>query len=60
LPNSNPTIGQLNKIEQVSEIKIELVCADDCVKQALQAMIESHPYEEPAYDVWRLEDPENL
>jgi hypothetical protein len=60
LPNSNPTIGQLNKIEQVSEIKIELVCADDCVKQALQVMIESHPYEEPAYDVWRLEDPENL
>ncbi len=56
LENSNPAIGSLNKIEQVNELKIELVCEDDLVKQAIQAIKQSHPYEEPAYDVWRLED----
>jgi len=56
LQNSNPTIGSVDNIEQVNEIKIELVCADHLVKQAILSMKLSHPYEEPAYDVWRLED----
>ena len=54
LENSNPAIGSLNEVEQVRETKIELVCADELVKQAIQAMRESHPYEEPAFDVWKL------
>lgn len=56
LENSTPAIGTLNTIEQVDEVKIELVCADDLVRQAIAAMRESHPYEEPAFDVWRLEE----
>ena len=56
LENSNPAIGSLNEVEHVREVKIELVCADDLVKQAIRAIKESHPYEEPAYDVWKLED----
>ncbi len=56
LENSNPAIGTLNKTEQVNEIKIELVCADDLVKAAIQAMRLAHPYEEPAFDVWQLSE----
>lgn len=56
LENSNPAIGSLNEIEQVSEIKIELVCEDDLVEGAIQALRESHPYEEPAFDVWKLDE----
>lgn len=56
LENSNPAIGTLNEIEQVKEVKLEMVCEDHLVKQAIAAMKQSHPYEEPAYDVWRLED----
>jgi len=56
LQNSNPTIGTLNTVEQVAEVKIELLCADELVKQAIIAIRRSHPYEEPAYDVWRLEE----
>lgn len=55
LQNSNPTIGKQQVVEQVAEIKIELVCDDSVLKQAVVAMQDSHPYEEPAYDVWRLE-----
>lgn len=56
LENSNPAIGSLNKVEQVIELKIELVCDDKLVSAAIQAMKNSHPYEEPAYDVWKLHD----
>ncbi len=56
LENSQPAIGTLNEIEQLNEVKLELVCEDSLVKQAISAMKLSHPYEEPAYHVWRLED----
>ncbi len=56
LDGSKPAIGSLHSIEQVQEIKIELVCAQEYVKQAVQAMKKAHPYEEPAYDVWQLEN----
>ena len=56
LENSQPAVGTLNQIESLSEIKLELVCDDALIKQAIDAMKKSHPYEEPAYHVWRLED----
>jgi len=54
LAGSNPAIGSLNKIEFVREVKIELACADELVKEVVQALRDSHPYEEPAFDVWSL------
>ena len=54
LDGSNPTIGSLDEIEHVREVKIELVCEDDVVKVVIQAIRDSHPYEEPAFDVWEL------
>ena len=54
LEGSNPAIGSLNEVEHVREVKVELVCADHLVKQAILAIKESHPYEEPAFDVWPL------
>lgn len=56
LENSNPAIGSYDRVETVDEIKIELVCEDALIQQAVAAMKQSHPYEEPAYDVWKLED----
>jgi hypothetical protein len=54
LEGSNPAIGSLNEVEHVHEVKVELVCADDLIRQAILAIKESHPYEEPAFDVWQL------
>ena len=56
LENSQPSIGSHNEIEQLSETKVELVCEDGLVKQVITALKKAHPYEEPAYQVWRLED----
>ncbi len=55
LANSNPAIGKQNQIEQVDETRIELVCDDAVIKDVITALRENHPYEEPAFDVVKLE-----
>ena len=56
LAEAAPYIGQVGELEHVEELKVELVCADHLVATAVAALKRAHPYEEPAYDVWRLED----
>lgn len=56
LDNSNPYIGQKGKIETVTEYKVEMVCADEHIKEAIAALKKAHPYEEPAFDIFKLED----
>ena len=52
---SQPFIGQQGVVETVKEYRVEMVCDDQHIKGALSALIAAHPYEEPAYDVVRLE-----
>ncbi|MDX9874781.1 MAG: NGG1p interacting factor NIF3 [Spongiibacteraceae bacterium] len=56
LPGSDPYVGDTGKLEQVDEWKVELVCEDHLVEQAVAALKAAHPYEEPAYQVWRTLD----
>jgi hypothetical protein len=56
LEGSSPFIGQQNTLETVAELRIEMVCTDKFIKAAIAALRSSHPYEEPAYEVWKLED----
>ncbi|WP_067862537.1 Nif3-like dinuclear metal center hexameric protein [Neptuniibacter marinus] len=55
LEGSTPFIGKCNELETVSEWKVELVCDEEFIKQAVMALKQAHPYEEPAYEVWKLE-----
>jgi len=57
LPGSDPFIGQQGKIETVEEYKVEMVCPKELLKHVIQAMIEAHPYEEVAYDVFENVEP---
>lgn len=54
LKGSQPYLGEQDCVETVAEYKVELVCEDPCINAVLVAMKQSHPYEEPAYDVWQL------
>lgn len=56
LEGSHAFIGQVGQLERVNEHRVETVCQDEFIKAALTALREAHPYEEPAIDVWRLED----
>lgn len=55
LDGSQPFIGEQGEIERVDEYKVELVCRDDLIRPALAALKQAHPYEEPAYEVFRME-----
>lgn len=56
LEGATPFIGQAGEVEQVEEWKVELVVADHLIAQVVAVLKQSHPYETPAYEVWRLED----
>lgn len=56
LDGSQPFIGRAGEVERVQEWKVELVVSDELIRQAVAALKDSHPYEVPAYDVWKLED----
>lgn len=56
LDGSNPYVGEQGEIETVDEFRVEMICTDDHLKAALSALRLAHPYEEPAIDVWRLEE----
>ena len=42
-------------MEQVEEYKVELVCSEVNLEQALAALKKAHPYEEPAYEVYQIQ-----
>ena len=54
LDGSQPFLGQTGQVEVVEEWKVELVVADELVAQVVAALKQTHPYETPAYEVWRL------
>ena len=54
LAGSQPFIGQQDIVEQVAEYRVETICGDDCIKQVLEALLQTHPYETPAYEVWSV------
>lgn len=56
LEGSHAFIGDKNKLEKISELKIEMVCAAEFIKNAIAAMKKAHPYETPAYQVFKIEN----
>jgi len=54
LKNSDAFIGEVDQLEQLPEYRVEMVCAKANIKQALAALLESHPYETPAYQVLEM------
>ncbi|HSI67343.1 MAG TPA: Nif3-like dinuclear metal center hexameric protein, partial [Planococcus sp. (in: firmicutes)] len=59
-PNAeaDPFIGEAGKMEETAESKIEVVARKSERDRVIKAMIAAHPYEEPAYDVFTLENKE--
>ena len=54
LDNAKPTIGENGVVEVVKEARIEMVLDDKIKSIVEQALIESHPYETPAYEFYSL------
>ena len=57
LEGTNPYIGEKDRLEKVKEYRLETVVPQSRLNTALEAMRKAHPYEEVAYDLYRLEKP---
>ncbi|KAK3290490.1 GTP cyclohydrolase 1 type 2/Nif3 [Chaetomium fimeti] len=54
---ANPHIGTPGALEHVEEARVETLCVgEEVARKAVAALKEAHPYEEPAYSVFKMED----
>ena len=56
LAGSHAFMGQVGRLEKVIEFKVEMICADSFIHAVIAALKAAHPYEEPAFQVIKLED----
>lgn len=54
--NSNPTVGSKGQYERVVEIRLEVLVDSWKLDSVIKAIQKSHPYEEPAYDIYPLKN----
>ncbi len=54
LPGSQPFLGTTGKVEQVEELRVELVVPEPVLPEVLAALLAAHPYETPAYSYWPI------
>ncbi len=53
LEGAHPAIGKRGRLEAVQEIRMETVVRADRVAAVIAALRQAHPYETPAFDVFR-------
>ena len=56
LEGAHPALGKVGKLEEAAEERLELLVGKARLPMVLQAMLAAHPYEEPAYDIYPLEN----
>jgi len=54
LEGANPAIGQVGKVEQVLETRLEMIADRRIREDVRSAVLAAHPYEEVAYDVLEM------
>ncbi len=54
--DSNPFVGEIGEIHFEKESRIEIILPKYLKNSAIDALLESHPYEEVSYDIYPLEN----
>ena len=54
LEGTNPYIGSVGNYEITEEVRIETICPASATEKVISAMLSAHPYEEPAYDIYTV------
>ena len=55
IEGANPAIGKIGERETVEERRLEMIVAGKHLATVAQALRQAHPYEEPAFDLFKLE-----
>jgi hypothetical protein len=56
MPGSQPFLGQPGRLERVDEFRVEMICSDDSMESVICALRDAHPYEEPAFHYWQVNE----
>ncbi len=56
LDGANPFVGSIGKVHTQREQRTEFLVCEKDLRCVINAIISAHPYEEPAYDIIRLEN----
>jgi dinuclear metal center YbgI/SA1388 family protein len=59
LAGARPAIGKKGRIEAVPEIRFETIVPAEKLDDCIAALKKAHPYEEPAFDVFKLYNSQN-
>jgi dinuclear metal center YbgI/SA1388 family protein len=54
--NTNPFIGEKGKLNFEKEIRFETIFPENLQSAIIRALLEAHPYEEVAYDIYPLDN----
>lgn len=54
LSGSRPYLGRMGQLEQVDEYKVEMLVEESRVPAVKNALLQSHPYQQPAYGFSQL------
>lgn len=52
---SNPTEGEKGQSTTETLYRVEMVCKEQYIKQAVEALHRVHPYEVPPFELYKLE-----
>ncbi len=53
--STTPSVGKRGRDETVNETRLEFVTPQHKLPRVITAMLQSHPYEEPAFDIYPLQ-----
>lgn len=56
LPGAEPAIGKINRLSISQEYRVEMVCKPSLIKDVIEELLRIHPYEVPAYEIYKLEN----
>jgi dinuclear metal center YbgI/SA1388 family protein len=59
LLDSNPYIGEKKSLNEVEEYRFEVIVSADKLDQVVKELLKVHPYEEPAWDLYKIENLKN-
>lgn len=56
--DAQPTVGEVGREQRVTDYRLEIVYPSELEAEIVQALRDAHPYEEPAFDLYQLREPD--
>jgi hypothetical protein len=53
---ATPSVGEVGREERVAELRVETVVSAELLPMVVRALLDAHPYEEVAFEVYPLVD----